>query len=68
MTLIINGKEEQLNNEELSLVDLLKAKEVEMPDAVSVQLNGTILKRKEFESVNVKENDRIEFLYFMGGG
>ena len=68
MTLIINGKEEHLNKEELSVVDLLKVKEVEMPDTVSVQLNGAILKRKEFESVHIQENDRVEFLYFMGGG
>ena len=62
------GKEEKLNHEALSVVDLLKEKKVEMPDMVSVQLNGGMLKRNEFESVTVKENDRIEFLYFMGGG
>lgn len=68
MTVIINGKQEHLNHEELSVLDLLKVKKVEMPDMVSVQLNGGMLKRKEFESVYVRENDRIEFLYFMGGG
>lgn len=68
MTVTINGKEEKLNHEALSVVDLLKEKKVEMPDMVSVQLNGGMLKRNEFESVTVKENDRIEFLYFMGGG
>ena len=68
MTVTINGKEENLNHEELSVVDLLKVKKVEMPDMVSVQLNGGMLKRDEFESVYIKENDRIEFLYFMGGG
>lgn len=68
MKVIINGKEEHLNHEELSVVDLLNEKKVEMPDMVSVQLNGGMLKRDEFESVHIKENDRIEFLYFMGGG
>jgi sulfur carrier protein len=68
MKVIINGKEEHLNHEKLSVVDLLKERKVEMPDMVSVQLNGGMLKRDEFESVHVKENDRIEFLYFMGGG
>jgi sulfur carrier protein len=68
MTVIINGQEEHLNHEEVSVVDLLKVKKVERPDIVSVQLNGGMLKRDEFESVYIKENDRIEFLYFMGGG
>ena len=68
MKLTINGKEEQLNQQKLSVVDLLKVKDVEMPDMVSVQLNGSILKRDQFSTVYVKENDRLEFLYFMGGG
>ena len=68
MKLTINGKEEQLNEQELSVVDLLKVKDVEMPDMVSVQLNGNILKRDRFSSMYVKENDQVEFLYFMGGG
>ncbi len=68
MKVTINGKEEQLNQQKLSVVDLLKVKDVEMPDMVSVQLNGSILKREQFSSVFVKENDRLEFLYFMGGG
>ncbi len=68
MRLVINGKEESLKPEELSVVDLLRLKEVKMPDMVSVQLNGTILKRAEYGSTLVKDRDRVDFLYFMGGG
>jgi sulfur carrier protein len=39
-----------------------------MPDMVSVELNGTILDRGSFESTTVKDGDKLEFLYFMGGG
>jgi sulfur carrier protein len=39
-----------------------------MPDMVSVELNGEILERSLFESTLLKEGDRVEFLYFMGGG
>ncbi|MEW5815969.1 MAG: sulfur carrier protein ThiS [Spirochaetota bacterium] len=68
MKLYINGKEENIERENLSVVELLTLKEVKMPDMVSVQLNGNILKRNNFNSTYVKENDRVEFLYFMGGG
>ena len=42
--------------------------DVKMPDMVSVELNGDILDRENFDSTNLSENDEIEFLYFMGGG
>jgi sulfur carrier protein len=69
MTLTINGKKEALEaNGNLTVVDLLRVKNVEMPDMVSVQLNGAILNREEFEKTRIKDNDEVEFLYFMGGG
>lgn len=68
MRLIINGKEETIESDELTIEELLKVKTVKMPDMVSVQLNDDILKRSSFVSTSVKENDRINFLYFMGGG
>ena len=69
VTLTINGKKESLEHRgDFTVVDLLKVKNVEMPDMVSVQINGEILNRDEFEKTRVKENDEVEFLYFMGGG
>jgi len=35
---------------------------------VSVELNSEILNRVDFETTQLKENDQIEFLFFMGGG
>lgn len=69
MKLLINGNEEKLNiDKEVSVSELLKLKEVKMPEMVSVQLNGDILLRKIFDSTYVRENDEVNFLYFMGGG
>ncbi len=67
MKIIINGNQEDINGA-LTVRELLAHKKVEMPDMVSVELNGAILKRSEFETIRVKENDAVEFLYFMGGG
>jgi sulfur carrier protein len=35
---------------------------------VSVQLNGAIVERNAFSATQVRENDSVDFLYFMGGG
>ncbi len=53
---------------DLSVTALLAHQQVKMPDMVTVELNGEILERKTFESTVLKEGDRLEFLYFMGGG
>ncbi len=67
MKLVVNGTESNLA-EGLTVNQLLIAQEVKMPEMVSVELNGQILKRPEFESTTLNEGDKIEFLYFMGGG
>ena len=68
MNITINGKEEAIDAGNLTVIDLLKHQNVDMPDMVSVELNGTILKRNTFGETNVSDGDTIEFLYFMGGG
>ncbi|MHB9096477.1 MAG: sulfur carrier protein ThiS [Syntrophales bacterium] len=35
---------------------------------VTVELNGAILERKNFDFISIGDGDRVEFLYFMGGG
>ena len=67
MKLIMNGKESNLADGS-TISQLLIEQEVKMPEMVSVELNGQILKRSEFESTTLNEGDKVEFLYFMGGG
>ena len=67
MELMVNGKMFEAN-QNISVIELLGAKNVESPDMVSVELNGAILGRDKFELTKLSENDEVEFLYFMGGG
>ena len=67
MKLIINGQEEATANH-LSIMDLLKAKEIANPTTVAVELNNRIVRRKDYEATKLSESDRVELLYFMGGG
>ena len=67
MTLSINGKEITVDKP-LSVSALLEHQDVESPDMVSVQVNGEILEREDFDSTTGSEGDQVEFLYFMGGG
>lgn len=67
MKLKINGKELNYGNP-VTITELLVDREVKMPDMVSVELNGEILRRSAFEDTVLNDGDHVEFLYFMGGG
>ncbi len=67
MKIVINGESTEIA-EPLPVTDLLSVQNVKMPDMVSVELNGNILSRKEFDTTIINEGDKVEFLYFMGGG
>lgn len=67
MNVKVNG--EQKNYEEvLTVAELLKVEDVSMPDMVTVQLNGEFVDRADFSELKLKDNDEVDFLYFMGGG
>ncbi len=67
MKLKINGKKLNYGNP-VTVTELLIDRKVKMPDMVSVELNGKILRRSAFEVTVLNDGDHVEFLYFMGGG
>ena len=66
MKLIVNAKEEVFDEDSFNISELLKLKNIDKK--VIVELNGEILKSESFESVLLKNEDKLEILYFMGGG
>ncbi len=68
MKLKVNGEEKSIEQEKVTVTELLDINEVEMPDMVSVQLNGEFVNRENYPSTSVNEGDEVDFLYFMGGG
>ncbi len=67
MNIKVNGESKEIKDG-VSVTEMLKIENVEMPDMVSVQLNGEFVERENFPKTILKENDEIEVLYFMGGG
>jgi len=67
MKITVNGKVKEIQDG-INALELLKIEEVKMPDMVTVEINGEIIYRENLEETVIKENDEIEFLYFMGGG
>jgi len=67
MKLTINGDVKEIKDG-IVLSELLIIEDVEQPDMVSVQLNDEFLTKDTYATTTLKENDSINFLYFMGGG
>jgi len=67
MKIFVNGRQTDIEGP-VTVSRLLTLQEVKMPQMVSVELNGQILRPGQFESTLVTEGDNVEFIYFMGGG
>jgi sulfur carrier protein len=67
MKIKVNGAVQEIETR-LSVADLLVGNNVEQPELVSVQLNGEFVQRDRCSAMMLKENDEVDFLYFMGGG
>jgi sulfur carrier protein len=65
MQLTINGKVENL--EVSTVTDVLKVKEID-PQLVAVEVNTQMIDQESLGITSLKENDKLEFLFFMGGG
>ena len=65
MELTINGKVENLDVS--TVMDVLKAKDID-PQLVAVEVNTEMVNQENLGSTSLKDHDKIEFLFFMGGG
>lgn len=66
LTVYINGKKEELK-EPMTVSRLLELKHIR-PEVVTVELNERIIARTEYQETALKAGDRLEFVYYMGGG
>ena len=63
----VNGEAQEVNLP-LNVSELIQQQNVLQPEMVSVQVNEEFAEREDWESTQLKEGDKVDFLYFMGGG
>jgi sulfur carrier protein len=63
----VNGEEREVNLP-LNVTELVKVLLVENPEMVSIQVNEEFAEREDWEKIQIAEGDKVDFLYFMGGG
>ncbi len=66
MKIFINGEIKDFSVE-TNLFDLLK--NLDLPtERVAIELNKQVIRRKNWETTDVKDADKIEIVHFVGGG
>lgn len=62
----LNGKENEIKSG-MTVSDLLFKWKIR-PELVTVEVNENILQKLDYETTQIKENDNVEFVFYMGGG
>ena len=66
MTIFINGEARELDGVS-TLAGLLDA--LDLPkQRVAIELNKHVIRKQEWESTSVADNDKVEVVHFVGGG
>ena len=66
MQIIVNGEKKEIEKE-LNLGELLER--LELPsERIAIELNKTVVRKKDWETVKIADSDKIEVIHFVGGG
>ena len=66
MKVFINGETREISSE-VRLNELLV--QLSLPsERIAIELNKEVVRRKDWESIQIKEADKIEIVHFVGGG
>lgn len=68
MAQIIVNDEKQEVTLPLTLTELITLNKVFQPEMVTIQVNEDFVEKEDYEKIQLQEGDRVDFLYFMGGG
>ena len=66
MKIRVNGRVKSISNKN-SMLDLVKILKIPLKK-VAIELNQEIIDKKNISKINLKENDKIEIVHFIGGG
>ena len=62
----LNGKLKTINNKS-TLFNIIQKNKIPLAK-VAIELNQEIVDKKKIKNINLKNNDEIEIVHFIGGG
>lgn len=67
MRIQINGEPRDIPQSSLSLKELVETLSL-TPQRIAVELNKTMVPRRQWEKTTLKDGDQVEIVHFVGGG
>lgn len=64
--LLLNGERREVADG-ISLSELIATLSL-APERIAVELNQSVVRRVDWPNLELKENDRLEIVHFVGGG
>lgn len=67
MKIILNNREEDFENESISLNEMLFLKKFSFKLKI-IKINGTLISKEKYDSTIIHDGDNVQMLYLMSGG
>jgi thiamine biosynthesis protein ThiS len=67
MRIVLNGIEEELGNERMSVSEMLALKKYTFRMRI-VKINDVLVARDKYDSTFIHEGDNVQMIYLMSGG
>lgn len=67
MKIILNNNYEELNQDKISVKDLLTVKKFTFKMLI-IKINGRLVKKEEYESSVINDGDTVEVIHLISGG
>ncbi|KQO55245.1 thiamine biosynthesis protein ThiS [Methylobacterium sp. Leaf87] len=70
MKLILNGRPHESAARDLDALFRIEAEEtgIESPQGIAIAVNGAVIRRRDWETTQLEEGDRVEIVRAMQGG
>ncbi len=66
MTITLNGEKKEVQSE-INVSELLDV--FSLPsERIAIELNKSVVRKKDWENIKINEADKIEIIHFVGGG
>ncbi len=67
MKIILNNTETELDNNEITVQELLNVRKFTFKMLI-IKINGKIIKKDEYENTIIKDGDKVDVIHLISGG
>ena len=67
MKIILNNNNEELSGAEMNVQQLLNIKKFTFKMLI-IKVNGTLIKKQDYENVIIKDGDKVDVIHLISGG